>query len=120
MQIIDVTNAKVCAVPADRFEVVRGEIKGQVFEEMVHTIPPHFHFQLLHPKDEEQRDKAMAYFKEHGELFMAYKDSLTILLYMGCTETTDFHSPPVEFNEEEFRNIAPQAAHWYRFHRKYN
>ena len=81
---IDVTDAKESAVPKEKFRINKYNF-GTPFEDLVHSSAPYLHFQILRPKDEEQRDKALAYFNEHGKLYTAFVNSLDILLYIGCT-----------------------------------
>ena len=112
---IDVTDAKQSAVPKDKFRINKYNF-GTPFEDLVHNTAPYLHFQILRPKDEEQRDKALAYFKEHGKLYTAFINSLDILLYIGCTESIYIKSTMAEVKPEDFKSIMAQAAHWYRFY----
>lgn len=112
---IDVTDAKQSAVPKDKFRINKYNF-GTPFEDLVHNTAPYLHFQILRPKDEEQRDKALAYFKEHGKLYTAFINSLDILLYIGCTESVYIKSTMAEVKPDEFKSIMAQAAHWYRFY----
>ncbi len=112
---IDVTDAKQSAVPKDKFRINKYNF-GTPFEDLVHNTAPYLHFQILRPKDEEQRDKAIAYFKEHGKLYTAFVNSLDILLYIGCTESVYIKSTMAEVKPDEFKSIMAQAAHWYRFY----
>ncbi len=112
---IDVTDAKQSAVPKEMFRINKYNF-GTPFEDLVHNSEPYLHFQILRPKDEEQRDKALAYFKEHGKLYTAFVNSLDILLYIGCTESVYIKSTTAEVKPEEFKSIMAQAAHWYRFY----
>lgn len=112
---IDVTDAKQSAVPKDKFRINKYNF-GTPFEDLVHNAAPFLHFQILRPKDEEQRDKALAYFKEHGKLYTAFVNSLDILLYIGCTESVYIKSTMAEVKPEEFKSIMSQTAHWYRFY----
>ena len=112
---IDVTDAKQSAVPKDKFRINKYNF-GTPFEDLVHNAAPFLHFQILCPKDEEQRDKALAYFKEHGKLYTAFVNSPDILLYIGCTESVYIKSTMAEVKPEEFKSIMSQAAHWYRFY----
>lgn len=79
---------------------------------------PYLHFQVLQPKDKEQREKALAYFKEHGKLYASFVNCLDILLYIGCTENVYIKSTMAEVQPEEFKSIMAQAGHWYRFYGK--
>ena len=114
---IDVTEVKDCAVPKDKFRINKYNF-GTPFEDLVHNAEPFLHFQVLRPKDEEQREKALTYFKEHGKLYTAFVNNLDILLYIGCTENIYIKSTMAEVKPEEFKSIMAQAAHWYRFYGK--
>ena len=114
---IDVTDAKQCAVPRDKFRINKYNF-GTPFEDLVHTSAPYLHFQVLRPKDEEQRDKAIAYFNEHGKLYATSVNSMDILLYVGCTECIYLKSSIAEVVHEEFKSLIAQAYHWFRFYGK--
>lgn len=115
---IDVTNAKECAVPKDKFRIIdfSGVVGGKDFMDLVHNGKPYFHFQILHPKDQEQHDKAVAYFNENKKVYVGWVNSLDLLLYVGCTNNVYIKSGVADFETEELKNILPQAAHWYRFY----
>ena len=91
---------------------------GTPVEDLVHTSAPYLHFQVLRPKDEEQRDKAIAYFNEHGKLYATSVNSMDILLYVGCTESIYIKSSIAEVDPEEFKSLIAQAYHWFRFYGK--
>jgi len=112
---IDVTDAKECAVPEEKFRINKYNF-GTPFEDLVHNSEPFLHFQILRPKDKEQRDKALAYFKEHGKLYAAFVNCPDILLYIGCTESVYIKSAMAEVQPEDFKSLMAQAAHWYRFY----
>ena len=112
---IDVTDAKQSVVSKDKFRINKYNF-GTPFEDLVHNSAPFLHFQVLRPKDEEQREKALAYFNEQGKLYTAFVNSLDILLYIGCTENVYIKSRVTEVKPEEFKSIMTQAAHWFRFY----
>ena len=112
---IDVTDAKQCAVPKEKFRINKYNF-GQPFEDLVHCSAPYVHFQVLRPKDEKQRDKVRAYFKEHGKLYATSVTSLDILLYMGCTNDLYIKSGIADVDPEEFKSLIEQAYHWFRFY----
>ncbi len=112
---IDVTDAKESAVPKEKFRINKYNF-GTPFEDLVHSSAPYLHFQILRPKDAEQRDKALAYFNEHGNLYTAFVNSLDILLYIGCTESIYIKSTTTDVQPEEIKSLMAQAAHWYRFY----
>jgi len=112
---IDVTDAKQSAVPKEKFRINKYNF-GTPFEDLVHDSVPYCHFQILRPKDKEQREKTLAYFKEHGKLYAAFVNRPEILLYVGCTESVYIKSCVTEVKTEEFKSIMTQAAHWFRFY----
>ena len=116
---IDVTNAKECAVKTDKFRIINFNVgNGKTIEDLVHNEPLFFHFQVLRPVSREQADNAMAYFKEHKKIYISWTNSTDILLYLGCTESVYLRSKVVvDFDDDEFENILPQVAHWFRFHK---
>ena len=115
---IDVTNAKKCAVKTDKFRIINFNVgNGKTIEDLVHNEPPFFHFQVLRPVSREQADNAMAYFKEHKKIYISWTNSTDILLYLGCTESVYLRSKVVVDFDDEFENILPQVAHWFRFHK---
>lgn len=115
---IDVTNAKKCAVKTDKFRIINFNVgNGKTIEDLVHNEPPFFHFQVLRPVSREQADNAIAYFKEHKKIYISWTNSTDILLYLGCTESVYLRSKVVVDFDDEFENILPQVAHWFRFHK---
>ncbi len=112
---IYVTDATQCAVPKEKFRINKYNF-GTPFEDLVHNSEPFLHFQVLHPTDEAQREKALSYFKENGKIYAAFVNSLDILLYVGCTESVYIKSAIAEVKPDEFKPLMEQAAHWYRFY----
>jgi len=112
---IDVTDAKQSAVPKENFRINKYNF-GTPFEDLVHDTVPYCHFQVLRPEDDEQREKTLAYFKNHGKLYAAFINRPEILLYVGCTENIYIKSRVTEVKPEEFKSIMAQAAHWFRFY----
>ena len=114
---IDVTDAKECAVPKDKFRINNYTfIPGAATEDLVHNSAPYIHLQILRPKDDEQRDKAIAYFKEHQKQYITFADRKEILLYLGTTQEAYIKSSVVPVEINELNNLLPQAAHWFRFY----
>ena len=113
---IDVTDAKECAVPKEKFKINHYSfIQGNTTEDLVHTAVPYIHLQILRPKDGEQRDKALNYFNEHGKKYVTFVDINEILLFLGCTSEMYIKSISSPVDIEELNNLIPQAAHWFRF-----
>ena len=90
---------------------------NEKMEDLIYKWTSFFHFQVLRPDSEEQREKTIAYFEEHHKIYTAFINSPEILLYIGCTEKIYIKSLSVEFEPDELMNILPQAAHWFRFHK---
>lgn len=118
---IDVTDAKECAVAKDKFKVNKYSfIAGSTpTEDLVHTSEPHIHLQILRPSDDEQRNKAIDYFKEHDKKYVTFLYCKEILLYIGCTQEEYIKSSVVEIDKGTLDNLIPQAAHWFRFYGDY-
>ena len=83
---IDVTNTEQSAVPKEKFRINKYNF-GIPFEDLVQNTENYLHFQILRPKDEEQREKALTYFKENGKIYATFVNSLDVLLYVGCTKS---------------------------------
>lgn len=114
---IDVTNVKECAVPQDKFRINNYSFTpGVTTEDLVHNSTPFIHLQILRPKDDEQRDKAIAYFKEHQKQYITFADRKEVLLYLGTTKEAYIKSSVTPIEIDELNNLLPQAAHWFRFY----
>ena len=114
---IDVTDTKECAVPQDKFRINKYTFTpAAATEDLIHNSAPYIHLQILRSKDDEQRDKAIAYFRERHKRHITFADRKEILLYLGTTQEAYIKSTvaPVEINE--LNNLLPQAAHWFRFY----
>ena len=114
---IDVTDAKECAVAKDKFRIIDfSGVAGAQFEDLVHNSAPFFHFQILRPKDDEQRTRALDYFKKNTKLHITFENQPEILLYVGCTQNVYIKSGIADFETDDLKNIMSQAAHWFRFY----
>lgn len=114
---IDVTNVKECAVPHDKFRINNYAFTpGAKTEDLVHNSAPYIHLQILRPKDDEQRERAIAYFKEHNKQYISFIDRKEILLYLGATQEAYIKSSVVPVEVNVLNNLLPQAAHWFRFY----
>ena len=114
---IDVTDAKECAVPKDKFKINRYSfIQGNTTEDLVHTSEPYIHLQVLRPKDDEQRDKALNYFNENGKRYVTFVNRNEILLFLGCTSEIYIKSTSTPVDIDDLNNLIPQAAHWFRYY----
>ena len=114
---IDVTDAKECAVPKEKFKINRYSfIQEKTTEDLVHTSEPYIHLQVLRPKDDEQRDKALNYFNEHGKRYVTFVNRNEILLFLGCTREIYIKSTSTPVDIDDLNNLIPQAAHWFRYY----
>ena len=114
---IDVTDVKECAVPKEKFKINRYSfIQGKTTEDLVHTSEPYIHLQVLRPKDDEQRDKALNYFNEHGKRYVTFVNRNEILLFLGCTREIYIKSTSTPVDIDDLNNLIPQAAHWFRYY----
>ena len=101
----------------DKFRIIKINLgEGKTFEEIVHTEPPHFHFQILRPESKEQREKAISYFKEHNKIYSCFMNTPEILLYLGCTETIYIKSKMADFETNQLDTILNEVAWWFRAH----
>ena len=104
-------------MPQDKFRIIKIKVGGdKTFEEIVHTEPPYFHFQILRPESEEQREKALACFKEHKKIYTCFMNTPEILLYIGCTETIYVRSKIADFETEQLKAILNEVSWWFRAH----
>ena len=114
---IDVTEAKECAVPKEKFKINHYSfIQGNTTEDLVHTSEPYIHLQVLRPKDDEQRDKALNYFNEHGKRYVTFVNRNEILLFLGRTREIYIKSTSTPVDIDDLNNLIPQAAHWFRYY----
>lgn len=114
---IDITDAKECAVPKEKFKINRYSfIQGNTTEDLVHTSEPYIHLQVLRPKDDEQRDKALNYFNEHGKRYVTFVNRNEILLFLGRTREIYIKSTSTPVDIDDLNNLIPQAAHWFRYY----
>ena len=101
----------------DKFRIIKINVRdGKTFEEVVHTEPPYFHFQILRPESKEQREKAISYFKEHKKIYLCFMYTQEILLYLGCTETIYIRSKMADFETDQLDSILNEVAGWFRSH----
>ena len=75
-------------ISEDMFRINKYNFTRVPFVDVVTTSAPYFHFQILEPKDEEQRAQAIKYFKENEKTYISFIDIPFILLFIGCTQST--------------------------------
>ena len=91
------------------------------FVDVVTTSAPYFHFQILEPEDEEERAKAIKYFKENEKTYISFVDDTTILLFIGCTESIYIRSSiNNDYDIEELKSAMTDVSKWYRVFGKKN
>ena len=101
----------------EKFKINHYTFGGVEMEDLVHSEAPFFHFQILRPESEEQREKALAYFKEHHKIYIALMSAPEILLYLGCTESIYIRSKGVDFEENQLRTILNEVSRWFLEHK---
>lgn len=102
---------------AEKFKINHYTFGRVEMEDLVHTEAPFFHFQILRPESQEQREKALAYFKEHKKIYIAFMLAPEILLYLGCTESIYIRSKSVDFEEDQLRTILNEVSQWFLEHK---
>ena len=91
-------------------------VQDNPFEDLVTKEYPFYHFQILKPKDVEQRQKAIDYFNEHKKLFVAWMNCPDIILFIGATKYIYIRSESCgELDGEQLKKTLDAAANWYRF-----
>ena len=101
----------------EKFKINHYKFGDVEMEDLVHTEAPFFHFQILRPESEEKREKALAYFKEHHKIYIAFMFAPEILLYLGCTENIYIRSKVVDFEEDQLRTILNEVSWWFQEHK---
>ena len=97
------------------------ELKYRIQQFHVFTSAPYFHFQILEPEDEEQRAKAIKYFKENEKTYISFVDEPTILLYIGCTEAAYIRSSiNNDYDIEQLKSAMTDVSRWYQVFGKKN
>ena len=69
----------IARISEDMFRINKYTFTKVPFLDVVTTSAPYFHFQILEPEDEEQRAKAINYFKENEKTYISFVDDTTIL-----------------------------------------
>ena len=101
----------------EKFKINHYTVGEVEMEDLVHTEAPFFHFQILRPESQEQREKALAYFNEHHKIYIAFMFAPEILLYIGCTENIYIRSKGVDFEEDQLRTILNEVSRWFLEHK---
>ena len=101
----------------EKFKINHYTFGGVEVDDLVHTEAPFFHFQILRPESKEQREKALAYFKEHHKIYIAFMFATEILLYVCCTESIYIRSKTVDFEEDQLRDILNEVSRWFLEHK---
>ena len=108
-------------ISEDMFRINKYNFTRVPFVDVVTTSAPYFHFQILEPEDEEDRAKAIKYFKENEKTYISFVDDTTILLFIGCTESIYIRSSiNNDYDIEELKSAMTDVSKWYRVFGKKN
>ena len=108
-------------ISEDMFRINKYNFTRVPFVDVVTTYAPYFHFQILEPEDEEERAKAIKYFKENEKTYISFVDDTTILLFIGCTESIYIRSSiNNDYDIEELKSAMTDVSKWYRVFGKKN
>ena len=108
-------------ISEDMFRINKYTFTKVPFLDVVTTSAPYFHFQILEPEDEEERAKAIKYFKENEKTYISFVDDTTILLFIGCTESIYIRSSiNNDYDIEKLKSAMTDVSKWYRVFGKKN
>ena len=108
-------------ISEDMFRINKYNFTKVPFVDVVTTSAPYFHFQILEPEDEEERAKAIKYFKENEKTYISFVDDTTILLFIGCTESIYIRSSiNNDYDIEKLKSAMTDVSKWYRVFGKKN
>ena len=108
-------------ISEDMFRINKYNFTRVPFVDVVTTSAPYFHFQILEPEDEEERAKAIKYFKENEKTYISFVDDTTILLFIGCTESIYIRSSiNNDYDIEQLKSAMTDVSKWYRVFGKKN
>ena len=110
---MDVIDAKEGVVSKDEFTINKYTFAPVPFEDLVHSKVPYVHYQILRPKDDEQREKVITNFNEKKKLFITSMNRNEILLYLGCTNDIYIRSTMADVKQEELSTLLRQAWQWF-------
>lgn len=102
-------------ISEDSFRINKYDFTETPFVDIVTTSAPFFHFQLLEPKNDEERSGAIKYFKENKKLYISFVDASTLILYIGCTEGIYIRSSiNNDFDIEQLKSAITDVSRWYQ------
>ena len=105
----------IARISEDMFRINKYTFTKVPFLDVVTTAAPYFHFQILEPEDEEQRAKAINYFKENEKTYISFVDDTTILLFIGCTESIYIRSSiNNDYDIEQLKSAMTDVSRWYQ------
>lgn len=105
----------IARISEDMFRINKYTFTKVPFLDVVTTSAPYFHFQILEPEDEEQRAKAINYFKENEKTYISFVDDTTILLFIGCTESIYIRSSiNNDYDIEQLKSAMTDVSRWYQ------
>ena len=108
-------------ISEESFRINKYNFTKTPFVDIITTSAPFFHFQLLEPKNEEERSGAIKYFKENQKLYISFVDAPTLLLYIGCTEGIYIRSSiNNDYDIEQLKSAMTDVSRWYQVFGKKN
>ena len=108
-------------ISEDMFRINKYNFTRVPFVDVVTTSATYFHFQILEPEDEEERAKAIKYFKENEKTYISFVDDTTILLFIGCTESIYIRSSiNNDYDIEQLKSAMTDVSRWYQVFGKKN
>ena len=85
-----------------------------VAEDLHNISEPYYHFEVLKPKDEAERDDVVEFYERRNDIFYDFGNRIMeILHFVRCTKTELIESVEVKYDEFEAREIMMKAAKWY-------
>ncbi|GEM_PF-4612229 len=97
----------------DEFQINKYSFLPIPLEDLVRREAPFVHYQILRPKNQEEREKTLKYFNEHKKLFITSINRSEILLYLGCTETIYIKSKMANVTEKQLETLLNRAWQWF-------
>ena len=105
----------IARISEDMFRINKYTFTKVPFLDVVTTSAPYFHFQILEPEDGEQRAKAINYFKENEKTYISFVDDPTLILYIGCTESSYIRSSiNNDYDIEQLKSAMTDVSRWYQ------
>lgn len=103
-------------VAKEEFRLEHYKINGDslAMEDIVHSKAPFFHYQILRPNNEKDRNEALEYFDKNRKTYVTFTVRPEILLYVGCTELVYIRSKvKTDWTDEEFDEVYLKVGQWF-------